>query len=158
MNIFVLDLNPKKAAKMHFNKHVVKMITESCQMLCGVHHMTSDRTDIPYRLSHKNHPCSKWVRESYSNYIWLLDLTRALLDEYTYRYEKKHACEKVYDWCSINLPNIPDKGLTKFAQAMPKELKSDDPVKSYRDFYIKEKMHIFAYKNRPIPNWLKNNI
>ena len=33
MNIFVLDKNPKKAAEYHCNKHVVKMILESCQMV-----------------------------------------------------------------------------------------------------------------------------
>jgi len=158
MNIFVLDKNPKEAAKMHFDKHVVKMILESAQLLCSVHHLTSNRTDIPYRLSHKNHPCTKWVRESYSNYIWLLDLTRALLDEYTFRYGKKHATEKAYEWCAINLPNIKDIGLTPFAQAMPIELKSDNSIESYRNYYIKEKIHLYAYKNRSTPEWLKNNI
>jgi len=130
MNIFVLDYNPVKAAQMHCDKHVIKMVLESVQLLCSVHHITSNRSDIPYRLTHKNHPCSIWVRKSYSNYIWLLDLTRALLDEYTYRYGKKHACERVYDWCAINLPNIEDKGLTDFALAMPDEFKCDDTVQN----------------------------
>ena len=37
MNIFVLNANPRKAAEAHGDKHVVKMILESCQMLYTAH-------------------------------------------------------------------------------------------------------------------------
>ena len=37
MNIFVLDKNPIKAAQQHCDKHVVKMIVESGQMLSTAH-------------------------------------------------------------------------------------------------------------------------
>ena len=37
MNIFYLDKNPKIAAQMQCDKHVVKMILESAQMLCTAH-------------------------------------------------------------------------------------------------------------------------
>ena len=37
MNIFVLDYNPQVAAEYHCDKHVVKMILESAQILCAVH-------------------------------------------------------------------------------------------------------------------------
>ena len=68
MNIFVLDLDVKKCAEYHVDKHVVKMILESAQLLCGVHHIVSpDNVNIPYKLSHKNHPCSIWTRKSLSN-------------------------------------------------------------------------------------------
>ncbi len=40
MNIFVLDWDIKKCVKYHVDKHVVKMILETAQLLCGVHHMT----------------------------------------------------------------------------------------------------------------------
>jgi hypothetical protein len=40
MNIFVLDSNPKKCAQYHSNSHVVKMVLETAQLLCGVHWMT----------------------------------------------------------------------------------------------------------------------
>ena len=35
MNIFYLDKNPVVAAQMSCDKHVVKMILESAQMLCS---------------------------------------------------------------------------------------------------------------------------
>jgi hypothetical protein len=39
MNIFFLDFDTKKCAKYHCDKHVVKMILETAQLLCGVHHV-----------------------------------------------------------------------------------------------------------------------
>lgn len=91
MNIFVLDRDVKKCAIYHNDKHVVKMILESAQLLCGVHHMTeSNINDIPYKLSHKNHPCSIWAREDISNYLWLCELGLELCKEYTYRYGRRH--------------------------------------------------------------------
>ena len=80
MNIFVLDENPQVAAQMHNDKHVVKMILETAQLLCGVHHMVGGDYDIPYKLSHKNHPCAIWVRQCIENYIWLCDLGLSLCE------------------------------------------------------------------------------
>lgn len=37
MNIFLLDLDPKKAAEAHADKHVVKMLLEACQLLYTAH-------------------------------------------------------------------------------------------------------------------------
>ena len=37
MNIFVLHEDPITAAKHHCDKHVVKMILESAQLLCTAH-------------------------------------------------------------------------------------------------------------------------
>lgn len=103
MNIFVLDENPQVAAKMHNDKHVVKMILESAQLLCGVHHMTDPLTteQVPYKLSHKNHPCSIWARQCVENYIWLCDLGLSLCEEYTYRYGKRHKSQDVIEWLSL---------------------------------------------------------
>ncbi len=35
MNIFVLDLNPALAAQYQADKHIVKMVLESAQLLCS---------------------------------------------------------------------------------------------------------------------------
>lgn len=155
MNIFVLDRNPELAAKMHNDKHVIKMIVESCQILCSVHHMSSSKKDIPYRLTHKNHPCCIWARTSLSNYNWLFNLTRHLLDEYTFRYGKIHKSERVYEWLLENNPSIKDIGLTKFPLAMPEIYRKDDEVESYRNFYINDKLHFTTYKKRKPPYWIK---
>ena len=156
MNIFILDKDVKKCAQYHCDKHVVKMILETAQLLCGVHHMTDQVTDqVPYKLSHKNHPCAIWSRESLSNYLYLCDLGLELCKEYTYRYGKRHKSQDVIEWCVTNKPNICDKEFTEPARAMPNEYKVDSVVESYRNYYIGEKSKIAVWKNREIPEWFK---
>ena len=116
MNIFLLDTDTKKCAQYHCDKHVVKMILETAQLLCGVHHMTNQITEAPYKLSHRNHPCSIWARESLSNYLYLCELGLELCKEYTYRYGKRHKSQDVIEWCLINKPNIADKEFTEPAR------------------------------------------
>lgn len=160
MNIFFLDNNIKKCAEYHVDKHVVKMILETSQLLCGSHWMTKkDDYFIPYKLCHKNHPCSKWARHSLSNYFYLCELGLELSKEYSYRYGKKHKSEQVIEWSIENHPNIPDEGFTTPPLAMPDKYKSSDVVESYRNYYIGEKYSFAKWKKREIPPWfkLKNN-
>jgi hypothetical protein len=156
MNIFVLDENPQIAAQMHNDKHVVKMILETAQLLCGVHHMTDSQYVIPYKLSHKNHPCSIWTRECIENYVWLCDLGIALCDEYRYRYGKRHKSLDVIEWALFYRPNLPTNGdITPFALAMPDECKVNSAVESYRLYYITHKKSLGTWKNRNQPEWFK---
>ena len=154
MNIFVLDRDVRKCAQYHNDKHVVKMILESAQLLCGVHHMVEENTDeVPYRLSHKNHPCSIWARENISNYLWLCELGLELCKEYTHRYEKRHKSQDVIEWCLINLPNIPEEDFTEPPKAMPEEYKVDDVVQSYRNYYLGDKKYFSKWKKGEVPYW-----
>ena len=89
MNIFVLHTDPEKAATMMCDKHVIKMVLETAQMLCTIAHgMGYD--GAPYRSTHKNHPCTVWAAKTSSNWSWLLRHGFALCDEYTKRYGKNH--------------------------------------------------------------------
>ena len=159
MNIFFLDFDTKKCAQYHCDKHVVKMILETAQLLCGAHHTTdSQYGDIPYKLSHKNHPCSIWVRESLSNYLYLCDLGLELCKEYTYRYGKRHKSQDVIEWCITNKLNIVDKGFTEPPKAMPDEYKVVDVVESYRNYYRGAKSDFAVWKNREVPNWFTTSL
>ena len=156
MNIFFLDENPTLSAQYHVDKHVVKMILETAQLLCGVHHVTAhDSAHVPYKLSHKNHPCSIWCRESLSNYLYLCELGLELSKEYTYRYGKRHKSQEVIEWCLINKPNIPDIEFTDPAKAMPDEFKVDSVVESYRNYYMGAKSNLAVWKNREKPFWFE---
>ena len=65
MNIFYLDRDPELAAIYQYNKHVVKMILESAQMLCTAHHCYGDaeqKANVPYKQAHLNHPSTIWAR------------------------------------------------------------------------------------------------
>jgi hypothetical protein len=158
MNIFLLDYDVKKCAQSHVDKHVVKMILETAQLLCGVHWITDSQSAAPYKLSHKNHPCSIWTRESLSNYLYLCELGLELCYEYTYRYGKRHKSQDVIEWCVVNKPNIEDKGFTEPAKAMPDEYKVDDAVESYRNYYCGAKSGFASWKGREIPEWYENQL
>ena len=154
MNIFVLDKNPTRCAQYHCDKHAVKMILEGVQLLCGAH--WSLGSEAPYKLSHKNHPCSIWARECLENYIWLCDLTMELCKEYTYRYGKTHKSQEILEWCMTNIPNLNEKGqITPFALAMPDEYKVECPVESYRNYYMGAKDNLASWKNREKPFWFE---
>jgi hypothetical protein len=156
MNIFVLDLDTKKCAKYHVDRHVTKMIVEYAQLLCGAHHMTESKYEIPYKLSHKNHPSAIWTRECIENYIWLCDLGLELCEEYTYRYGKRHKTQDVIEWALLHNPKIKtNNDITPFALAMPDECKIGDAVESYRTYYMVEKRTIANWKNRETPEWFK---
>ena len=176
MNIFILDNDITKCAEYHCDKHLIKMILESAQLLCTAHWIdkyvgyvprkltseewelvkaekTNEPRDFPYLPTMHNHPCSIWVRESLENYEWLWQLADALNEEYGYRYKGK-SHKSMHDVIA-NLPEIslPSKGLTKFALAMPDELKGEDIIASYRDFYHKDKATFASWTKRGQPNW-----
>tara|TARA_R110002020_G_scaffold447541_1_gene659913 strand:+ start:109 stop:573 length:465 start_codon:yes stop_codon:yes gene_type:complete len=150
MNIFKLDESPVVSAKYACDKHVVKMILESAQMLCSVH----PEGTAPYKRSFYNHPCTKWVRESARNYEWLLLHAYALCDEYTNRYGKIHKTEKVIEWCDTNRPELPyTVHTTKQPTCMPDYCKTESVVESYRKYYINEKAKFAKWKDGNIPFW-----
>lgn len=153
MNIFVLDNDINRCVQYYVDAHVNKMILESAQLLCTTHWATGNKA--PYKLTHLNHPISLWVRESKDNYLWLCELGLAIVREYEYRKGKTHASKKIIEWCKDNIPNLPSKGLTSHYLAMPDKYRTDDVVKSYRNYYQGDKQHLFKWTKRPKPNWLK---
>ena len=141
MNIFYLDKCPHKAAELQYNKHVVKMILESAQMLCAAHHILGNPDDVPYKLAHKNHPCTIWVRENWSHYNWLYQHMVILGDEYKKRYGKTHL---TIQKCVPSLEKIPlgiklDNSFKQPPQCMPDEYKDPCSIQAYWNYYIGEK-------------------
>ncbi len=153
MNIFYLHSDPTKCAQFHNDKHVVKMILETAQLLCGCHWAIGSHA--PYKLSHKNHPCSIWVRQDLNNYLWLCELGLELCNEFTYRYGKKHKSQEIIEWCVCNKPYIPDVEFTQPPKAMPDIYKVEDSVQSYRNYYMGEKKGFCVWKGRNTPKWYK---
>ena len=156
MNIFILDNNPKQCAQYHVDKHCVKMILEYSQLLCGVHHVTNSQYEIPYKLSHKNHPCAIWARECMENYDWLCELGICLCEEYTHRYGKRHKSQDIIEWAMVHKPKIKSNGnKTPFALAMPDECKVGNAIESYREYYRVNKRGFATWKDRETPYWFK---
>ena len=180
MNIFYLDPDPQICAEMHNNKHCVKMILEYAQLLSTAHRvldgvitegvsptgrkrksyvLSDSRENILYSATHINHPSAIWVRQNHQNYIWLSQLLYALCKEYTYRYGKVHKVQRegllemLFNWPM----NIPMGEFTEPTPAMPDGVKvSGDSIKSYRNYYIKNKAHLANWKNRKVPDWYAN--
>ena len=154
MNIFVVHEDPKVAATMLCDKHVVKMILETAQMLCTVAHSIGYE-GAPYRATHKNHPCTLWTGQSRANWDWLIDHGLEMCSEYTRRYGKIHKSQAVIEWCR-NIPNPPKPGkLTPFAQAMPEQYKHRCPVTAYRAYYHGEKAKFAKWKSTTPEWWLQ---
>ena len=162
MNIFFLSFIPREAARLHCDKHVVKMILETSQLLYSAHWILNPEglNENAYKLAHKNHPCSIWVRTSLSNYMWLASLGFWLCREYQYRYgeHKIHKTERHILWLRENLPiGIPDIPMTSFPQAMPVEYKRDNAVDAYHAYYRENKVKvrkIVKYTRRQVPDFL----
>ena len=172
MNIFVLDLDPRVSARMMCDSHVVKMTLESCQMLATILRESGATDDdlldaniitksgTPYKSTHKNHPCVRWLMECGANRFWFAQHASWLAREYCVRYHKHHACHAPID----NAVNLMLKkkmfgdaskrfDKTPFAQAMPDEYKQEDAVQAYRDYYINEKAGICKWTVRSPPEW-----
>jgi hypothetical protein len=158
MNIFVLDSDPILAAQMQCDKHVVKMVLETGQLLSTAHHILGNSTEIELpKKTHENHPCAKWARISNNNYTWLHCHFEALLNEYTYRYNKKHKWE-MYRKPLSQLPVNIDVGYKTLQPAcMPDEYKVSDLVQSYRNYYLGDKARFAKWsKTRSAPDWWKS--
>ena len=172
MNIFVLDLDPRTSAMMMCDSHVVKMTLESTQMIATMLRlMDYDDDDLlamglvtkagtPYKSTHQNHPCVRWLMECGANRFWFIQHAFNLANEYFIRYGKHHAC------------SIPIKGATNFmlkhklfgnpegrfertpfVQAMPDQYKQEDAVQAYRDYYNNEKAGFAKWTVRSPPDW-----
>lgn len=134
------------AAQSQCDKHVVKMVVESAQMLSTAHRLLDGKMRVVTRKNidtgkirkakiwqmddagldsdlygavHTGHPCTIWTMESFDNYIWHYRHFVALCDEYTHRYGKKHATDsKLRNVLKWAPLNIPDVGPTQFKLAM----------------------------------------
>ena len=161
MNIFVLSLDPQAAAKAHCVKHVNKMIIEHLQMMSvalahyNLNPARKKDGEFYSVKAYKNHPCTKWVKESMDNFEWTYSLTWHLCDEFKERYGKEHSGReslKSIDQKKV-VSTFPRLEHTQPAQAMPDLCKvPGDPVKAYRNYYNWLKWKFATWKTEP-PEW-----
>lgn len=177
MNIFYISADPVQAAEWMVDKHVVKIILESAQLLSTAHRILDGtetmgksatgrnvkrwilpdaREPVLYSATHINHPSAVWCRQSVMNYNWLADHMFALLHEYTHRYNKQHKIEGELSYMLQSPPNnLRDYDNTIMPSAMADEYKiSNDPLVNYRNYYKIGKIHLHKYTKRSPPPWL----
>ena len=154
-----------RSAKSCCDKHVVKIPLEVTQMVADAaiyHGATPDmmpltKAGTPYRGGYTYHPMTKWVRESRENYLWACYHGAALMEEFTKRYGKEHACELPLEQLFELAYLIPEGKLTEMPQCMPDIYKRPgDTVLAYRLYVANEKAGIARWeKGRPAPEWYK---
>ena len=160
MNIFHLDKDPLLCAKYHCDKHVVKMILETGQMLCTAYQRHYGLKDDLYKPAYPHHPMTIWVGDSGANFSFTMKLFNSLLTEYTKRYNKVHKTSKIILLLNGKYKKWQDmKGdFINPPLCMPDEYKLDDYVQSYKNYYIGEKMYFAKYNYSETPHWLKEVI
>ena len=182
INIFYLSHDVAECVQFYMDRHIIKMILETSQLLSTAHRVLDGqeiatksatgravrkwilpdaRQNILYSATHINHPSAVWVRKSKANYSWLCELNLALCKEYTYRYGKIHKTERdgLVNFLLENTPNkIPKGPFTEPTPAMPDDVKvKNNSIASYRNYYIQHKQHLASWSgklnNRNVPNW-----
>lgn len=166
MNLFVVDQDPVIAAKSLCNKHIVKMCSETANMLLWPFKLSGHRLPLSQSgkevgLSHQNHPASVWIRESSSNYEWAVEHLRALLKEKEFRYNSKHYAENYFYFIFNNFKKLEwnSNNFTRFAGCFGQwkeqvEKDSQDRVSQYRTFYCLDKQKFARWPSlEKIPEW-----
>ena len=169
MNLFVLDEDPVIAAKYHADKHIVKQVLETFQMMGSAvirHGATSDQMPLtskgtPLKGGYHNHPVTRWVGENQENFHWSSIFGIALCAEYTFRYNKEHSCQKGILHLAKMLNLLPNSPMTEFAVAISDIQKcrqhpsfdSLSVVEKYRLYYNYDKAHFCKWTRRETPNW-----
>ena len=152
MNIFFLDADPKHAAQMQCDKHVVKMVLETAQMLSTAARAQGHK--VGYKSAYPKHPMTLCVGQSPNNFAWTMIHGLELCKEYTLRYNKTHATEKImndlYDVCKGNYMKK-----TEPPQCMPDKYKSKSYVQAYRNYYLGDKKRFAQYTNRKPPEFMQ---
>lgn len=183
MNIFYVDPDPVKASQMLVDKHVVKMILESAQLLSTAHRIIDgteyienrqvegsspakyrkvkkwklydERDSIVYQATHINHPSAVWCRQSVENYSWLVEHMYGLMDEYKHRYNKIHKCMDVAYYLQSPPKNLQEYDWTCMPSAMAeKYIISENPLTNYRNYYKLGKVNLHKWTNRQPPEWI----
>ena len=183
MNIFILSeereplVHYAQQAQYHIDKHVVKMIAESVQMLVtAVSGRVKTASEIelvlvshlpckPLSASMTKHPCTQWTCASIENFNYLACLALQLCHEHQYRYplSPQHA---YMPWLSLLVDLLTDAGFgptadlpTQFAVAVKdankRTIATDhaNALDIYRDYYVRDKRSFATWKKRMKPVW-----
>lgn len=184
MNIFFVDSDPTTSARNLNDKHVVKMIVETGQLLsnCFGLHSEIRESKFLYKRTHTYHPASIWTAASIENTNWLISHFFALNSEYSFRFRKEHsslykllpAIRKFQELFPgqatpnhflnltgrVDFLGIPDSELaTKFI--LTRDLNRRAPggtfasIANYRLYYCTKKFEIGQWSEKRMPLWYK---
>ena len=156
MNIFHLDPDPVRCARLHCDKHVGKMLVENVQMLSTA--LVLSGGEAPYKPAFANHPMNRWVRETAGNFAWTWAMSDALGEEFAYRFGKDH---KTHAALRSFAPDALEALIGPGQKTPPPlcmedhcKLPGGDPHAAYRHFYAMEKARFAKWTKRPVPDFM----
>lgn len=162
MNIFVTSTCPFSSARALDDKRLIKMILETAQILSTNCHIAG-LTDVPYKQTHANHPCTVWARQSYANINWLIDHFNALGGEYTHRFGKTHKSMQYLEYFIESSKKMainrffPLQGMTEFASCVADDIKTiQSSTTDKYQMYMKLKWVADKSSKRPA-KWTNTN-
>ena len=180
MNIFALSTSPQESARQMIDKHVIKMPTETCQMLHtnilymqyvqehGKEPQLKDLKAFHQEIGSElmkpamlNHPSTIWARQSWYNLDWLLYHGVSLCGEYTHRYEKEHGTQKRIVDCGlyrklIDNHNYPLDKLTPVTIAMDDSYRIENTFDDEWEFVIESYRHYYLEGKWEFAEWKKD--
>lgn len=159
MNVFYLDEDPAVCAQFHCDRHVIKMILESAQLLSAAHHVLgTDQTNL-YKLTHRYHPSTQWVMQCSGNYEYVYNLFVELLKEWRFRYHNSnnsysHKCDALIEPLKHLPLHITIGNMTEPPAVMDISIRKNNTIESYRNLYKTVKFNICSWKApRNKPDW-----
>ncbi len=162
MNLFATDPCPEISARNLDDKRVVKMVTETAQMICTI--AAGDGVkNLPMKPTHANHPVVKWCDADEGNLAWLINHHYKLSGEYTHRYGKIHGA-------TLHEMYIPRVNLNKRPKTFQNSAKNDSRGIDFtwiEDVHVAYRMYMQArwlndtlkprWTKRSFPNWYIDN-
>jgi hypothetical protein len=159
MNIFHLHKDPKICAEYHCDRHVVKMILETAQMLSTAYQKHCGEDINLYKPAYPKHPMTIWVGESVENFNYAHLLGKELGKQYTNRYCKMHKSSTIINlFHNGRLQNVEDRFPSQYftppPQCMPDEYKHKDYITAYKQYYVGEKKRFAKYTGIDKPTFM----
>ena len=136
------------------DKHVPKMLLETCQMLSTAYQRNLGEKPILYKPAYPNHPMTRWVGDSKANFDWAFDHAVEISNQYAKRFNNSHKSHRILQVLADEYVGIPDIGFTTPPQCMPDEYKCDNYIEAYRKYYWNEKRYFAKWsKGIESPQW-----
>lgn len=157
VNIFYLHPSPLTAARWLHDKHLVKMVLESAQLLstaCQI--IIMERDTKLYKPTHMYHPCTQWLLKSRYNAEWLYDHYIALCDQFMDKFRHNHKSRDLCNAIEGHIPLFPNEDFTEPPLCMPDDCKIDGQpaYQCYQLYYLRYKIRIGSYRRVKMPYWV----
>lgn len=113
------------------------------------------KSHVYYKVSHHNHPSTKWMRESFDNYLFAVDVTLELCKMFTEATGRTHATESLIKLIEANIPeNISLQNFTEPPAVVGDDLQQyaidHGTIEAYKEC-LRRKFEDWTGRERVIP-------